>query len=162
MCVKIKPLSHNLKFQQKMVQHEDKRMGAKVRIFNNKHYKGKQAWLNCAKGENGISKSMFHVLVAMEKDGQSYLHEMSLSKKNAYILKDRMAVSFELAVLQEHPDVEKQMDELAMTVAWHRITTQETINNMGAILSDKIDEAANLLAANTNTKYFHTDFDCQI
>lgn len=143
-----------------MVQFEDSRMGRQVRIFNNRHYKGKQAWLNRSKGKKGITGSMVHLLVALvNKDGNSYLHETMLSKKGVYIMKDTIPTSFEEAVLQAHPDVEKEMDGLAEKLALHRITENNNIDRMGTIFCKKIVDASDKLLRNTDTKYIHTDWD---
>jgi hypothetical protein len=108
--------------------------GSAIRFING-DYVGKQGWFDASKTH---TRCRYYVLIVQDgRNGASTIKATWVNKPSVSVIaEERAPTTFEEAVLQTHPDVEKAMNKLVASFAQCGIRADSTV--IGRILSEKL------------------------
>jgi hypothetical protein len=121
--------------------------------FKKGTFAGQTGWINTAKGTQGFTPEMVHVIIGMgpSKDTHTLVLQNSIAKQH------ETPESFAQAAYQEHPWVEKLMRQLAAKIACLDIRREE-LTEIGDIFMAILLEADDAQKKKGKKgKYYKTD-----
>ena len=142
-----------------MIEHlsnpEQGRYGKVVKIIKGGYTENDGAWIDLQRGESGYTKKMVYVMI-LEEDGtllSTALLQGSITFPNP------SPTNLEEAILEEHDDIHRKMEDLAVLMARCRLSNSQT-RTMSQIFEMKIIEAKRRLEAKKDRWYIHTEWAC--
>lgn len=107
-------------------------------VYANKYY---AAFLNPSLGDRGYTDHFMYLFIKKRKNSDP--KPIRVRRENAELVSERVIDSYEAAVIDQHPKIEKKMKDLAKILA--RCDIQE-FDKMGDIFAGMVEKATQNLA----------------
>jgi len=123
--------------------------GAQIKLTGGK-YVGKMGWINVARGKQGFTEQQVHIIV----DQPRVYTRVKQGNITTRVSSDGKPLSFEEAILDEKPFINKLMHKLARELAKANVG-KSSMKTFGDLLATRVAYELTLMKNNPKATFYH-------